>query len=316
VLALRAAGDAARGATAYVTLEPHCFHGKTPPCTDALILAGIARVVCGVLDPNPKVHGQGMRQLQEAGIVCDVGLLAEEARALNLGFEKRMRTGLPRVVVKVAATLDGRVALANGASRWVTSEAARADVQRLRAAASAVLTGVQTIVADDPQLNVRDPEIDMAGRLPLRVILDTHLRVDATARLFTVPGPVLIATCSEDANRSAVLGSRGAEIMRVAADSTGRVDIARVLQELGHRECNEVLVEAGPALSGRLVSLDLCDELIVYFAPKLFGADAKPMFQLPEIRSVRDSLQFELRETEPVGPDLRLTLVRAKPMPI
>jgi diaminohydroxyphosphoribosylaminopyrimidine deaminase/5-amino-6-(5-phosphoribosylamino)uracil reductase len=193
----------------------------------------------------------------------------------------------------------------------VTSEAARADVQRLRAAASAVLTGVQTIVADDPQLNVRDPEIDLAGRAPLRVVLDTHLRVDATARLFTVPGPVLIATCSEDGNRSAVLGSRGAEIVQVAADSTGRVDIASVLRELSRRECNEVLVEAGPVLSGRFVSLGLCDELVVYFAPKLFGADAKPMFQLPEIRSVRDSLQFELRGTEVVGPDLKLTFVRA-----
>jgi diaminohydroxyphosphoribosylaminopyrimidine deaminase/5-amino-6-(5-phosphoribosylamino)uracil reductase len=163
-IALEQAGEAARGACAYVTLEPHSFHGKTPPCTEALIRAGIARVVCGMLDPNPKVHGEGIRQLQAAGIATEVGVLAEESRALNLGFQKRMETGLPRVIVKMGASLDGRIALANGESRWITSDAARQDVQRLRASVSAVMTGIGTVITDDPQLTVRDASIDMAGR--------------------------------------------------------------------------------------------------------------------------------------------------------
>lgn len=312
VLALEAAGEAARGATAYVTLEPHCFHGKTPPCTDALIRAGVRRVVCGVLDPNPKVHGEGVRQLQQAGIACDVGLLEEEAAALNTGFAKRMRTGVPRVTVKVAATLDGRVALRNGASRWITSEAARADVQRLRAASGAVLTGIDTVVADNPRLNVRDPAIDLADRMPLRVVLDSRLRIDPRANIFADPGPVLIATCTQNPARAEALQARGGEVLVVDADEQGRVDIAAVLRELGRREINDVLVEAGPVLSGELIASGFCDELIVYFAPKLFGPEAKPMFVIPEIHNVQDSLQFELRATETVGADLKLTLVLAK----
>lgn len=307
VLALRAAGEAARGATAYVTLEPHCFHGKTPPCTDALIRAGVARVVCGVLDPNPKVHGAGVRQLQQAGIVCDVGLLEDEAAALNAGFNKRMQTGVPRVTVKVAATLDGRVALANGASRWITSDEARADVQHLRAASGAVLTGIETIRADDARLTVRDATIDLAGRVPLRVVLDSRLRIEPTARIFAESGPVLIATCAQDAARADELRKRDVEVFVVAPDASARVDSATVLRELGRREINDVLVEAGPTLSGRFISSGLCDELVVYFAPKLFGPEAKPMFVIPEIQNVQDSLQFELRGTETIGPDVKLT---------
>lgn len=309
-LALRAAGDAARGATAYVTLEPHGFHGKTPPCTEALIRAGIARVVCAVLDPNPKVHGDGIRQLEQAGVQCEVGLLADEAAALNRGFDRRMRTGLPRVTVKVAATLDGRTALANGASRWITSEAARADVQRLRAASSAIVTGVQTVLADDPQLNVREPSLDLAGRSLLRVVLDTQLRTPAEAKLLATEGGVMIATASGDAARAAALRAEGAEVVRFDVDARGRVSLGAVLRELGRRECNDVLIEAGPTLAGEAITQGWCDELIVYLAPKLFGPDAKPMLVLPALQRVQDSLQFQFIGAETLGPDLKLTLIR------
>ncbi len=311
VLALRQAGASARGATAYVTLEPHSFHGKTPPCTHALIDAGVARVVCGMLDPNPKVQGEGIRQLQEAGVSTFVGLLEADARALNLGFDKRMRTGLPRIIVKVAASLDGRVALSSGESRWITSEEARADVQRLRASASAVLTGVGTVIADDPRLNVRDPSIDLGPRGLLRVVLDTRLRTPANARMFDAAGPVLIATCESSAGEHADgLRRAGAELLEVSADAVRGVDIGQVLRELGRRECNDVLVEAGPTLAARFLSLDLCDELIVYYAPKLLGHDAKPMFELPRIERLQDGLQFQLSGAEVIGPDLKVTLVR------
>lgn len=308
VLALQTAGEGARGATAYVTLEPHCFQGKTPPCTDALIRSGVVRVVCGVLDPNPKVHGQGLRQLADAGIVAEQGLLAEAARELNLGFEKRMRTGLPRIVVKVAASIDGRIALANGESRWITSESARADVQRLRASASAVLTGIDTVLQDDPRLNVRDPTLDLAGRALLRVILDTRLRVRESAQLFSVPGPVLIATCAAASDRDRLLRQQGAELVRISPDSARGVDLREVLRELGRRECNDVLVEAGPTLTSRFLELGLCDELIVYLAPKFIGAQGKPMVYLPMLERLDDSLQFALRSAEPIGPDVKLTL--------
>lgn len=310
VLALKQAGAEARGACAYVTLEPHCFHGKTPPCTEALIRAGVARVVCGVLDPNPKVHGEGIRQLQAAGIATDVGVLAEETRALNLGFEKRMRTGLPRVIVKMGASLDGRTALANGESRWITSDAARRDVQRLRASSSAVMTGIGTILSDDPQLSVRDPSIDLGDRAFIRVVLDSRLRIEATAKIFQTPGAVWIATGEGAAGGSARLAATGAEILAVQIDGAGGIDLSALLRELGRRECNDVLVEAGPRLAGRILALDLCDELIVYFAPKVLGPDARPMFELPSIQKLQDSLQFRLQGAEPIGPDLKVTFTR------
>lgn len=310
VLALRAAGAAARGATAYVTLEPHSFHGKTPPCTQALIVAGISRVVCGTVDPNPKVSGSGIEQLRQAGIQTDVGLLESEARALNLGFDKRMLRGLPRVTLKVAASIDGRVALANGESRWITSEAARADVQRLRASMSAVVTGVQTVLADDPLLNVRDPSIDLGERELLRVVLDSTLRTPPDAQIFRASGTVLVFTCAEASERSHRLESAGAKILHVGADSEHKVDIHAVLAELGRRQCNDVLIEAGPTLTGRCLALGVCDELIVYIAPKLLGGDAKAMFELPALQRLSDALQFKLQGTEAIGPDLKVTFVR------
>jgi diaminohydroxyphosphoribosylaminopyrimidine deaminase/5-amino-6-(5-phosphoribosylamino)uracil reductase len=311
VLALAQAGPAARGATAFVTLEPHSFHGKTPPCTQALIRAGVARVVCGVLDPNPKVKGEGVRQLEAAGIATEVGLLAEETHDLNLGFEKRMRTGLPRVIVKMGASLDGRIALANGESRWITSEAAREDVQRLRASSSAIMTGVGTVIADDPLLNVRDPRIDLGGRSLLRIIVDSSLRTDPHAAIFRTEGPILIATSNANAERATRLREANAELVTIAADSAGGLELQQLFADLGRRECNDVLVEAGPRLAGRILSRGWCDELIVYFAPKVLGPDARPMFDLPALQKLEDSLQFRLQGAAPIGPDLKVTFVRS-----
>lgn len=303
VRALEAAGDAARGATAYVTLEPHSYHGRTPPCTDALIRAGVARVVCGALDPNPKVLGQGVRQLEAAGVIVQTGLLEADVRALNPGFEKRMISGVPRVIVKIAASLDGRVALANGASHWITGPAARADVQRLRAEASAVLTGVDTVLADDPQLNVRDPQIDTLGRQPLRVVLDSTLRTPATAKLLSIPGETLILTTTSQS-----AAQIKAEIVRTSSTSDGRVDLTAALRELAVRQCNDVLVEAGPTLSGAFLAQGLADELIVYVAPKLLGPDARAMANLPALDRLEDACRYTLTASERIGDDLRLTL--------
>lgn len=320
VLALQAAGEAARGATVYVTLEPHSYQGRTPPCTAALIRAGVSRVVSGVLDSNPKVSGEGVRQLQAAGIRADVGLLADAARELNLGFDKRMRTGLPRLIVKSAISLDGRIALANGASKWITGEAARADVQRLRSRMSAVLTGVDTVLADDPQLNVRDPTIDMYGRQPMRVVLDSKLRTPPSAHMLTLPGQTLIFTGAgaEAASVEAVVSNAaprlrqaGAELITVALEENGRVDLHSVLQELGRRMCNDVLVEAGPTLVGRILRLGLADELIVYIAPVLLGPDARAMATLPTLTQLNQAQRYTLHTHDRVGDDVRLVLRRS-----
>lgn len=310
VLALQAAGEEARGATAYVTLEPHSYQGRTPPCTAALIRAGVSRVVSGVLDANPKVSGDGIRQLQAAGIRAEVGLLADEARELNLGFEKRMQTGLPRLIVKSAISLDGRIALANGESKWITGEAARADVQRLRSQMSAVITGVDTVLADDPQLNVRDPATDMAGRQPLRVVLDSKLRTPPSARMLTLPGETLIFTGAPTALAAAPLRKASAELVTVALARDGRVDLHSVLQELGRRMCNDVLVEAGPTLVGRILQLGLADELIVYIAPVLLGADARPMATLPLLTQLDSAQRYTLHANDRIGDDVRLILRR------
>ncbi|HKS54967.1 MAG TPA: bifunctional diaminohydroxyphosphoribosylaminopyrimidine deaminase/5-amino-6-(5-phosphoribosylamino)uracil reductase RibD [Steroidobacteraceae bacterium] len=308
VRALAAAGDKARGATAYVTLEPHCYHGRTPPCTDALIRAGVQRVVCGTLDPNPKVSGAGLEQLAASGIAVETGVLEAEVRELNLGFGKRMTTGLPRVTVKIAMSLDGRVALANGVSQWITGEPARADVQHLRAAASAVLTGIETVIADDPQLNVRDPAIELLGRQPLRVVLDTRLRIAPAARIFSVPGQTLVFTAAEQMAKAGAIQRAGAEVIATALDTDGRVDLQNVLAELGRRECNDVLVEAGPTLAGRFLQLGLADELIVYVAPIVLGPEARAMALLPPLERIEDVLRYTVHGMQRAGQDVKLTL--------
>lgn len=316
-LALQAAGAEARGATAYVTLEPHSFHGKTPPCTDALIRAGVRRVVIGVLDANPKVSGDGVRQLEAAGIEVQVGLLEQAARELNLGFEKRMIAGLPRVIVKSGISLDGRIALASGESKWITGPAARADVQRLRSRMSAVLTGVDTVLADDPQLNVRDPSIDMLGRQPMRVVLDTRLRMPPSSAMLKVPGQTLIFTGASSASSSAKadaaadeLRRAGAEVVTADLDPFGRIDLDFVLRELGRRMCNDVLVEAGPTLVGRILQLGLADEIVAYIAPMLLGPDARAMANLPPLQGLDQAQRYTMQSVDRIGDDARLVLRR------
>ncbi len=302
--ALEAAGDRARGATAYVTLEPCCHHGRTPPCTDALLNAGVARMVAAMPDPNPQVAGRGLTQLREAGVTVECGLLETEARALNPGFIQRMTEGRPFVRLKLAMSLDGRTALASGESQWLTNEAARQDVQRFRARSSAILTGIGTVLADDPGLNVRLPE---TSRQPLRVILDTALRTPPAARMLQLPGSALIFTATADATAQAPLRAAGAEIA-VMPRCKWELDLPVIMAELARRECNEVHVECGPTLAGALLQAKLVDELVVYIAPLLLGDKARGLFQLPELTRMNERIELEILEVRAVGRDWRLRL--------
>ena len=302
VIALAAAGQRAQGATVYVTLEPCCHYGRTPPCTEALLQAGVARVVAAMRDPNPQVAGQGLAILREAGVVVDCGLLEAEARALNPGFIQRMTASRPWLRIKLAMSLDGRTALASGESQWLTGDAARRDVQRLRARSSAILTGIGTVLADDPALNVRLPE---TIRQPLRVILDSRLRTPPTARTLHLPGSVLIFTAVADPDRQAPLRAAGADITVVPNAGPG-LDLAAIMAELARRECNEVQVECGPTLAGALLQAGLMDELVIYMAPLLLGDQARGLFQLPELTRMEERRELKLVETRAVGKDWRL----------
>ena len=313
VAALAAAGAQAVGATVYVTLEPCSHHGRTPPCVDALIAARVARVIYAVADPNPQVDGRGAERLKAAGIAVEAGLLAAEAAELNAGFLKRMRTGRPWVRVKLAASLDGRTALANGASRWISGAAAREDVQHWRARSSAILTGTGTVLADDPRLDVRLPE-EAGGerRQPLRVVLDSSLRTPPEARLFSVAGEVLIVTAVPASDprwepRCAALAARGARIETLPAVGD-RVPLPAVLDRLGELETNELQVEAGPTLAGELLRQGLADELLLYVAPKLLGPSARPLLAFPELAELDAAPTFAIAEVARVGDDLRLRL--------
>ena len=302
VIALEAAGWRARGATVYVTLEPCCHYGRTPPCTKALLQAGVARVVAAMRDPNPQVAGQGLAILREAGVTVDCGLLEAEARALNPGFIQRMTTGRPWLRIKLAMSLDGRTALASGESQWLTGAAARQDVQRLRARSSAILTGIGTVLADDPALNVRLPE---TIRQPLRVILDSRLRTPPTAQTLQLPGSALIVSAVADPDRQAPLRAAGADIAVVPNAGPG-LDLTAIMAELARRECNEVQVECGPTLAGALLQAGLMDELVIYMAPLLLGDQARGLFQLPELTRMEERRELELVETRAVGKDWRL----------
>jgi diaminohydroxyphosphoribosylaminopyrimidine deaminase/5-amino-6-(5-phosphoribosylamino)uracil reductase len=304
VLALQAAGAAARGATAYVTLEPCSHHGRTPPCADALVDAGIRRVVYAMRDPNPRVDGGGIARLEAAGVAVEGGVLEREALELNPGFVARMTRGKPWVAVKLAASLDGGTALPGGESRWITGEAARDDVQRLRARASAVMTGSGTVIADDPRLDVRLPGTE---RQPLRVVLDSRLRTPPGARILAPPGKVLILCSVEDPARAAALRAAGAEVMAVGA-SGGGVDLEAALAALAGRDVNELLVECGPGLAGALLAAGLVDELLLYVAPTLLGRGARPLADIDAPASLADRLQFSIVERQDVGGDLLLRL--------
>jgi diaminohydroxyphosphoribosylaminopyrimidine deaminase / 5-amino-6-(5-phosphoribosylamino)uracil reductase len=310
VAALQAAGAQAAGATAYVTLEPCSHHGRTPPCVEALSAARIARVVYAAADPNPLVNGQGAAGLRAAGIAVEAGLLAQESADLNAGFIKRMTRGRPLVRVKLAMSLDGRTALANGVSQWITSEDARGDVQRWRARSSAVLTGIGTVLADDPRLDVRLPsELGKERRQPLRVILDTQLRMPLAARLLSVGGETLLLTGvgAPDDERAEMLTARGVRIESLPA-ANGRLDLAAVIDRLGELELNEILVEAGPTLAGALLQQGLVDELLLYVAPILLGPDGRALVELSPIQQIEEAPAFALIESSTIGTDLRLRL--------
>ncbi len=303
-LALAAAGARARGATIYLTLEPCSHRGRTPPCVDAVIAAAPARVVVAMQDPNPVVDGSGIDAMRGAGIDVEAGLCGGRAEALNRGFVSRMRRGRPWVISKIAASIDGRTALANGESKWISSAESRADVQQLRAGCGAILTGIGTVLADDPSLNVRLEECE---RQPLRVICDTRLRVAPTARTLCVDGAVLIATASHDDYRREALAAAGAAFLDVA-ERDGHLDLHQVLGQLGQREVNDVLVEAGAGLNGALAAAGLIDELVVYYAPSLLGSDGRGMFHLPQVASMSDKVECSFAESVRVGPDLRVRL--------
>lgn len=304
IFALRDAGDQAQGATAYVTLEPCSHHGKTPPCCDALIAAGIAAVVIAREDPNPDVNGQGIASLSAAGISIRSGLLRDEAEALMAGFLSRVQRGRPWVRLKIAASLDGRTAMAGGESQWITGPEARADVQRLRGGAGAILTGVATVIADDPSLTVRDARFNPHNRQPLRVVLDSKLCTPTTARMLSLDGETLIF-CGDDANASP-LQNAGASVVRVAMDEQF-VDPAAVLQALAVREVNDVLVEAGPTVAGQLLMRQLVDELVIYQAPHILGSETRGMVTTPAWRRLADRATLNITDISRLGDDLRIT---------
>src|ERR1700730_7285559 len=310
--ALSAAGAQAAGATVYVTLEPCSHHGRTAPCVEALVRARVARVVYAATDPTPLVNGRGAEALSRAGVAVEAGLLESQALELNCGFVKRMQQGRPWVRLKIAMSLDGRTALASGASRWISGEAARQDVQQWRARSSAILTGIGTVLADDPQLDVRavGASSGHGARQPLRVVLDRRLRTPPGARLLSAGGEVLILTALaalQDAQAGAPLSTRGARIESVPV-AAGRLMLGAVLDRLGALGVNEVQVEAGATLAGELVQESLVDELLLYVAPNLLGDKARPLLELPEPATLSAARAFRLIDSQPLGDDLRLRL--------
>ena len=305
VNALQQAGTAARGATAYVTLEPCSHHGRTPPCTEALLAAGIRRVVAAMADPNPLVAGRGLAQLQAAGVAVDVGLMADEAHELNIGFVSRMTRKRPWVRLKAAASLDGKTALQNGESQWITGPQARQDGHCWRARACAILSGIGTVRKDDPQLNVRGVD---TSRQPLKVIVDSRLELSPAARLLEVGNVLLVSAgqaVAEVAERAAALRERGAEILDLP-DGKGRVDLHALLHELAQRGLNEVHVEAGSRLNGALLAAGLVDEVLLYLAPCLLGDTAQGLFALPALESLAGKHRLAIREVKQFGDDLRV----------
>jgi diaminohydroxyphosphoribosylaminopyrimidine deaminase / 5-amino-6-(5-phosphoribosylamino)uracil reductase len=315
-MALAAAGEAARGATAYVTLEPCCHHGRTPPCSDALIAAGVSRVVSAMQDPNPQVAGKGLAQLRAAGIVVENGLLENAARALNPGFISRMSRGRPFVRCKLAMSLDGRTAMASGESRWISSAASRRDVHRLRARSSAILTGIATVLADDPAMSVRLDAAELPGvespadiRQPLRVIVDSALRTPAAARIVQPQQSrkTLIFTTSRDASRREALQQAGAEI--VVQEDGANVSLPLLCRQLAARQVNELLIEAGATLAGAALQAGIIDELVIYVAPHIMGDAARGLFKLPGLSGMSQRIPLRVEDLRQVGADIRITLI-------
>lgn len=294
----------AQGATAYVTLEPCSHHGKTPPCCDALIQAGVSRVVAAMTDPNPLVAGQGLAKLQAAGIEIVCGVLADDAHALNRGFIKRMTTGRPFVRSKLAMSLDGRTAMASGESQWITSSEARNDVHKLRAESAAILTGIGTVLADDPSLTARLHDEVLQ---PMRVVLDSQLNTPITAKMATLTGRSIILTCSTDTDKQQRLQQAGFEIY-VLPEAQTRLDLSAVMPFLASLQINDVLVEAGAILNGALLEHNLIDEAIIYMASCVLGDQGHGLFHLPNLHNMTDKKNLILRDVRQVGVDLKLTL--------
>ena len=306
--ALVQAGDKARGATVYVTLEPCSHTGKTPPCADALIDAGVKKVIAAMKDPNPLVAGEGLEKLQAAGIEVESGLLEAQARDLNPGFIKRMESGRPFVRVKMAMSLDGRTAMASGESQWISGEASRNDVQRMRAQSSAILTGIETVLADDPSMNVRMSADELgliagqAVRQPKRIVLDSRFRMPSQAKIFTVEGECYVyTTVNMEAKNSYPF------IIESCGSLDGKIDLQYLMEDLAKKEINLLHVEAGSVLCGALLKNDLVDEIIIYMAPHIMGDDAKGLFHLPGLEKMKDRISLRIKDVRTIGSDIRIT---------
>ena len=310
VVALEAAGKLAEGATCYVTLEPCCHQGKTPPCTKALIKAGVSRLVAAMNDPNPSVAGAGMHELAAAGISVATGLLKAEAEALNVGFVKRMRHGRPFVRCKLAMSLDGRTAMASGESHWITEEPARLDVQRLRAQSAAIMSGIGTVLTDDPSFTVREVPI---GEQPLRVVVDPHLSMPENARMLSLPGRTVVATATSDEGLEERLARAGADVVHLPGHSRDAVDLPALLDYLGRRQINEVLLETGATLGGAMLRAGLIDECVFYMAPVLMGDSARGLFHLPGLDVFAERIPLQIRDIRAVGRDWRITVTVQSP---
>lgn len=312
VNALERAGSQAKDATAYVTLEPCSHYGRTPPCADALIAAGVSRVVYGMTDPNPSVAGQGLEKLRQIGITVDGPILEAEAQQLNKGFIKRQEQGLPWVTIKLAMSLDGRTAMESGESQWITGAAARQDVQRLRARSCAIVTGIGTVLHDDPSLTVRADELGfentaeaekVAARQPLRVVVDSELKISADAKVLSSDGSALLVTAKDCSDRQDV------EIVSLP-DKSGQVNLLALVKLLAEKECNNVLVEAGAELAGAFLQAGLVDELVIYMAPKLLGSSARPLLSLP-FDCMDQQVGLDITDIRKVGDDIRITAAPA-----
>ncbi len=308
VEALNNATENPAGATAYVTLEPCSHHGRTPPCCETLVTAGIRRVVAAMQDPNPLVSGRGMAFLKANGVEVTCGILEQDARDLNKGFILRMTEGRPYVRSKLAMSLDGRTAMASGESKWITSPEARADVQKLRAQSSAILTGINTVLADDPSLTAR---IDADVTQPIRVVLDSNLQMPPNAKMLTLPGRTLILTCSQDTAKIQILENAGAEVY-VLPEKQGKVDLNEAVKFLANQQVNEILVEAGSVLNGPLLQADLVDEWIIYMAPKVLGDNGRGLFHLVGLKNLSDCKKMTIKSIRQVGNDIRIALIKGE----
>ncbi len=297
------------GATAYVTLEPCSHFGRTPPCADALIAAGIVKVVFGMRDPNPQVAGQGLERLHAAGIEVLGPVLEQDAKHLNAGFIQRMETGKPRVFAKAASSIDGRTAMQSGESQWITGVAARVDVQKLRAGSCAIVTGVGTVLQDNPALTVRDESLSAAGlplRQPLRVIVDSHLQTPREAKILQQPGKALLVYAQASPERIEEFTAIDIETLCLC-NAEGKVDLQELIVELANRQCNEVMLEAGAKLFGAFLKAQLIDEIYLYMAPTLLGSNARPLAALP-IENMNEQIRFDVKDMRKVGDDVRWQL--------